>query len=467
VTIGWQHPAALWALPLAAAPIIIHLLRMHRADRVLFPSLRFVRHSHTAAVRLQHPSEWWLIVLRMSALALAIAALAGPIVVSPSRVAGWNLATARAVVVDVSDSMNVAAPDGRAPAGLAAEAADAERKTSTCVRQIDTRDLAAGVARARAWLESAPPARKEIVVISDFQRGALNEAEDGRGPAVLALPDTVGLRLVAVGRPTDRQMVPGVDLLGAGAVGGRAQIIGLSRETTELTIAPAVTRESTGLRILSRSDPGVILRTVAAAGAPAGSPEEPILIRFAEAEAPGPPAGVEPVRAAWMLRALLRFQNDQEMRAAAASVQSAGPLTGSLERPTGPWFVAAGDARGKPLVTAAAVGRELVLDVAASPESLFAATVVRGILTSRRSTADYAEREIARIDQATLAASNRPPPPVDVPDGPAARAFWRSVDATDARWCWIAVLAVLGVEQWLRARRRSPEADAEVDRAAA
>ena len=51
--IGWLNPAALWALPLAAVPVIIHLLRTHHARRVAFPSLRFVPPSRTAAVRMR------------------------------------------------------------------------------------------------------------------------------------------------------------------------------------------------------------------------------------------------------------------------------------------------------------------------------------------------------------------------------------------------------------------------------
>src|SRR5262245_40360517 len=76
--IGWQNPAAFWALSLAALPIVIHLLRMHRADRVPFPSLRFVQTSRTAAVRFRLPSDWLLLIVRVAAVAFAVAAIAGP-----------------------------------------------------------------------------------------------------------------------------------------------------------------------------------------------------------------------------------------------------------------------------------------------------------------------------------------------------------------------------------------------------
>ena len=68
--IGWTNPAALWALVVSAAPVIIHLLRRHRAARIPFPSLRFVRPAETSAVRLRRPSDSWLLVLRVAILAL-------------------------------------------------------------------------------------------------------------------------------------------------------------------------------------------------------------------------------------------------------------------------------------------------------------------------------------------------------------------------------------------------------------
>ena len=102
--IGWQNVAAFALLPLVLVPVIIHLLRVHRADRVLFPSLRFVQPSRSAAVHLRLPSDWLLMALRMAAAALAICAVARPIVVTNARVNRWNARTARAVVIDTSDA---------------------------------------------------------------------------------------------------------------------------------------------------------------------------------------------------------------------------------------------------------------------------------------------------------------------------------------------------------------------------
>ena len=192
--IGWQNAAALWALPLAAVPFLIHLLRTHHAKRVAFPSLRFVQTSRTAAVRMRLPSDVLLMVVRIATVALAVGALAGPMVLTDARMAAWNARTARAVVVDVSDSMRVVDGSGVPPEGAAAEAAAAELRTATYARRIDTRDLGDGFARASRWLAASPPARREIVVISDLQRGAL------RRPDTMTVPDGIGVRFIPVGR---------------------------------------------------------------------------------------------------------------------------------------------------------------------------------------------------------------------------------------------------------------------------
>ena len=49
--IHWLNPSALAGLALLGLPILIHLLRTRQAERIPFPSLRFVVPSETAAVR--------------------------------------------------------------------------------------------------------------------------------------------------------------------------------------------------------------------------------------------------------------------------------------------------------------------------------------------------------------------------------------------------------------------------------
>ena len=108
---------------------------------------------------------------------------------------------------------------------------------------------------------------------------------------------------------------------------------------------------------------------------------------------------------------------------------------------------------------AAASGAELLVDVNAPVESLFAAEVVRAVLTARVDPTVYDEHEVARIDEAVLVALARPAGPVTLD-------AWRTSATSDARWAWLGALMLLGLEQWLRGRSVRNRAQ-EVTRAAA
>ena len=201
--IAWLNPAAFAALALLAGPVLVHLLLRHRAERVLFPSLRFVRPSRTAAVRLRLPSDVGLLLLRLAIVALAVAALAQPLLLAGPRLDAWNGRLARATVVDVSGSMSTA----RSEAVDAARAA--EQGTIVAIR-IDAAELRSGVRQAVERLAASPPARREIVVVSDFQRGALSHAD------LDAVPAAIGIRLVQVGSAVKERRIRGLDLFQPG-----------------------------------------------------------------------------------------------------------------------------------------------------------------------------------------------------------------------------------------------------------
>jgi Aerotolerance regulator N-terminal len=438
--LGWQHAAAFWLLPLIAVPIIIHLLRVHHAHRVLFPSLRFVRPSRSAAVRLRLPSDWLLLLLRMAIVALAICAVAAPVIVTERRVAGWNAQTARAVVVDGSGSMR---------STTAREAARAELVNATYGRTFEAANVEEGVRRAVAWLTTVAPARREIVVVSDFQRGTVD------ADATAHVPPSIGLRMVPVGRPPAETTIPGSEIFGFDRLASQTQLIELTKETTAVNLESHQPSSIEGLRILNATadERNALLRTVAIAGTPAPSPQEPIAILFADRNATSVPVVTAPLRRRWMLRAVLRIREDSAVRLTASTAAAANAM--GVESP---WTPLLNDGQRRPILSATAANDELVLRIAASPDSLFSAAVVRAALGTRHARDEYAEHEVASIEPATLLAWTRPPGPVD-------RAAWRTADSNDSRWCWWAALVLLGVEQWLRARQ--VRAVQEVTRAAA
>ena len=447
--IGWLNPGALWALPLVAAPVLIHLLRTHHATRVAFPSLRFVQPSRTAAVRMRLPSDVALMLVRVAIVALSIVALAGPIVLTQARTAAWNARTARAVVVDASDSMRVPDVTGEAPARAAAEGATAELASATYGTRIDSRDLQRGIARASTWLAASPPARREVVVISDLQRGGLSSS------TTLSMAGGIGLRFVPVGRRAEMSRFEGTRLLGADDVASREQTIEATADTTAVAVRSSTDDGAAGLRLVgppgAERDLARLRRALAIAGTPAGAAEEPIAVQFIGAPPAASPASIS---SGWMLGAVLRLLNDPAIdEVARVSVPSDAASAQS------PWTTLASNPRGEALVRAAASGAELLVDVNAPVESLFAAEVVRAVLTARVDPAVYDEHEVARIDEAVLVALARPAGPVTLD-------AWRTSEASDARWAWLGALVLLGVEQWLRGRSVRNRAQ-EVRRAAA
>ena len=222
----WRNPVAWLGLATLLIPLAIHLLVRHRAEPRPFPSLRFVQPTRLASVRRKMISDWPLLVIRLMILALAVAALADPLWQSAARRAEWSQRQARAIVVDTTASVTgagrastsgtpgaganaVGASTDATPGDAAASADGAPDAVRSLVqREVDgafraetfaATDVAEGIRRAADWLRTAPPARRELVVISDFQLGAL----DAR--MFRDLPAHVGIRLARTsGAPVTR-----------------------------------------------------------------------------------------------------------------------------------------------------------------------------------------------------------------------------------------------------------------------
>jgi len=99
--------AALWALPLAGLPVLLHMLFRRKSPVVFFSTLRFIKSSiqHTAARR--RIQRWILLACRVLLLTLLIWALAQPVKILAS---GWfdtGRSTIAAIVVDTSYSMQL------------------------------------------------------------------------------------------------------------------------------------------------------------------------------------------------------------------------------------------------------------------------------------------------------------------------------------------------------------------------
>ena len=388
--IAWLHPAALVGLLAIALPVIVHLLRRERARRVIVPSLRFVRASERTAVRLRTPSDPWLLLLRIGIVACAALAAGRPFLLTDARRAAWSDRVARAVIVDTSASMGEAIDAAEITA-----AADGASPSMT----IEATDLGHGIARAVSWLAGAPPARREIVVLSDFQRGSLSPAD------LAAVPDAVGIRLVPVG--AQPPSTPGLGILGHEGP--------LTASVTPLDDATAVSYSRApameGLEIVAspeqRASVDRLMQVVRAAGAMAPSSEQPIVIRFGATGI----AAADPTAPGWAIAAGARLLRAPELQ-------------------------------GIDLGVSGRDGR-LVVDVSAAPDSLEAALVVKAALDARVDPATLSEAEPQRLSDATRAAWSRDPGPADV-------SAWRQTDESDGRWLWALALLLLVIETFAR-----------------
>ena len=385
----------------------------------MFPATHFVRATQAAAIRLRRPSDIGLLLLRLAIVAAAVVAAAQPLVMTPWRLARWNGRVARAVIVDTSRSMS--------ESGIAARLADEEIRSVFAGRRVNTPELSDGIERAVHWLQTAPPARREIVIVSDFQRGALDEQ------AIKAIPADIGVRFVRAGvQPATRSETP------APVDGWRG---GIWQATA--TVGPEGTRV-TWARRGAAAAPGWITVTAGAADANAaeralraavsqgvagGDPQRRIIVRFAGA-APLVPAA-QPVTTRWIASAAMT-----------TALRDAEPAVGLFER-----------------------DGVMVVDAPIAASAFEAPAIVRAAILAVRPPAIVdAEAEVVTLPDADLARWRRDPAAVT-------RSAIPNADSSDGRWFWALALILLAAETRIRrssvrlARRSAGESEAHADAA--
>lgn len=403
--IAWLAPWALVGAALLAGPLLVHMLLRRHARRAVFPAIHFVPPIRVAAVRFRRPSDIALLVLRLAIVAAAVLAAAQPVLVTPSRVAGWNARTIRALIVDTSRGL-----------ASADETIRVEEQGAFHSRRFASSNLRESLAKAATWFSVAPPGRREAVIISDFQKGALDRAD------LQLLPTAAGVRLIRNGT------TPGVrDVQLPDVTGFRG-----ARWQPSLRLEPEATRvtwRSTG----EGAPPW--LTTMEAAG------------------------DREAAARAWRAAAAAGIAEGDASRAVSIRFAGAPPDRSSRRQPRTPWMVDAtlalrrstlAEETGAALNVFEADGR-LVVETTGAASAPAAPAIVRAVILAvrPRSIADR-EAEIVAVPEAELAAWSREPAP-----GEAATAQpWSGrLSDSDARWMWLLALLLLGVEAWVRRAR--------------
>jgi hypothetical protein len=237
---SFATPALLWGLALGAAPLIIHLLSKRRYRETSWAAMRFLLEAVRKNARRMRIEQLILLAVRTLILLLLVLALAEPIGTHLGAFFQPWQPTHRIIVIDSSLSMGLATREetlfararntaraiverGRPgdvfnlvrlsnipPAVIVAEG---DRVPGTLIDEIDqmllphgTGDVAACLSKIQELLKLAPEVpRKEVVIISDFQRTtwAADSAEEAaRIRALLKEFDEAGnLVLVDVGQP--------------------------------------------------------------------------------------------------------------------------------------------------------------------------------------------------------------------------------------------------------------------------
>jgi hypothetical protein len=428
----WLNPAAALALLALLAPVAIHFLVHRNAPRVAFPTLRFIQPARLASIQRRALEDALLLAVRLVALAAAVAAVAGPFLVTAARRRVWDSRLIRATV-ETREAASAGATAAAAASGMAAPPGTPGPQADTATFVIDA--LSDGVLRAVAWLDRQPPGRRELVIRSAFPIGSFSRAD------MDLVPTNVGVRFERTGTRPPRTTLVAPPVLTA--IDGREPIEvrrefllnGAQSSVRDVEIVQGA-RFPIDIVVADAERPAVdaIVRSLLVERIPRWPPTAPTdrsarLILAGDADATPRAPAFAALRAPWMADAAARtWRSLTERRAIEAGVRFAA---------------VAGPAGEDRLVVTA--------DVHASDPVV--PLLIRAILDGLTPVVDRTNDDILRIDDAQLAAWSRSPGPV-APRRPemSPETFPRD----DRRWFWATALALLALEAWVRRPRATP-----------
>ncbi len=266
------------ALAGLAIPVLLHLTQREKKQIVRFPSLMFVRRIPYQSVRRRKIQNWLLLAVRMAALALIILAFTRPLLDRANVPTAGANARELVILLDTSysmgfgdrwaraqaaarDEINRIAASDRASVVLFGSGADillrstAER--SALQASVDaatpspssTRFSPALKVAGSILAESTLP-KREVVIVSDFQRGGW------RGEEGAKLPEGATLRTVAIQTPGTRPnlSVTGVTFARSAFSDQQRMVVtaGVTNRTEQPASGGSLTLEVGGLTIATK-----------------------------------------------------------------------------------------------------------------------------------------------------------------------------------------------------------------------
>jgi hypothetical protein len=383
----WGNAAAAWALAALAVPAIIHMLVRRRAKPTPFPTLRFIPDTRLASIERRTLDDAALLAMRLGALASAVAAVAAPFFTTEARRNAWDAVTVRAEVVSGAPARG-----------------DADRTFTADV-------LTDGIARATAWLDSARPGRRQLVVRSTFPIGSITASDVAR------IPPHIGLAFERTGQLPATNSFDSPPVI---AIGPAGSLLRVRRETrlsgarTTVRDLDAVAGDGFPLEVAApvsrRAAADELLRAVIAERVPAPATDRRARIELIESA--GKPAAAVDVRVAWIASAIARIWRDA----------ARGGWSDGL------WF--------------RADSNTLLVRADATIEDSALGQLIRSTLAALAPDLANPGQEILAISGEQLAGWSRPPGPAMIPPS--------NERPHDGRWFWLLSLALLGVEAWFR-----------------
>ena len=265
---GFLTPLFLIALAGLAIPVLIHLTRQEKGKPLRFPSLMFLKRipfEETSRRRIRH---WLLLVMRLAALALLVAAFARPFVSGGALASVGGPGPEEVVILldrsysmDLGDNWAQAVARAKAVAGalrpqdrvslvtfsetphLLHRSTNDPARVAATLDTLRTGSLATrigpAVKLARSTLAASELPRQRVVVISDFQRTGWRPDPDATLPAGVTIePVIIGEEGAANLALTDLE-------LGRQSAGDRERVTvsarlintGSAESTTDVTLA--------------------------------------------------------------------------------------------------------------------------------------------------------------------------------------------------------------------------------------
>lgn len=434
----WLAPLALLGVVALGVPILIHLFGRRVARRLKFPSLRLMGEAMPTPATRSVPSDLLLLVVRCAIVLAAVLALAQPLFPTVRRDREAQRPV-RVILVDTSTSMRRATSDGSAMAAartLGRALLDSSRNGMI----VESDHPGASLAGAASWLESQA-GRREVVVISDFQAGALHDGQ------VAAVPADIGVRLERLAS-ADRMSaanegMAAVDSMITDSSGtyaawrvDRVDSLSVPAMLGSADELARVQADTTVLRALFRRE---LKRTDRIAVVFPGYPERSVLANESAV-----------LDSQWQGNLLVALKGNRALaeiaRATTAISGCVLPGTVVVTNRSGASIASMSRAR-------AGMPHEVLVFTCAEAGSLGAIGLIASLAGSLDSVPPLTELEPLLLPDDLLQRWQRAP----VSSSP------RGPDETspDGRWLWLAALVLLGVEEWLR--RRTPHIAAKTE----